>query len=548
MLPEFYNTIKENSSYFKVIDIPTMVVNRSNISVPLPRISEVEQKKGYLNISSFLSKESSLPSEERVLKVSSYMTQCLECISVLLNTVHTQYSSKQLISRIHVICSLLNDNQIISSSAIQKRILDSCHLPSSFIQSLFLSLWKVLSPNPSVSLSQPFFGNDYYLRFQDRLLLCEDLCLMSIADHLSPLLLDAMSSQSSFSFFRDIYKVIHSNILAILPCSTAVSIHLDNNPYNISHVENRGYFRHEEKETVQLHCITPQVYHDKHYSVFPVESQYTYTLSVILRSWYRHSNNQFSWKGDYQRASLRHFDRDEYTERLRRYTHYKKSERLIPLTTIKSAHSSSRQEIHLCRERDLPQEQLNCIVCPLCVYCWKKIITAESRNHAFLVDSREGQYYSQNEDKWFCEHIYLVQCDHCAEHSGNERFHAKLFPFSVDGVPSLYLSSSQCFQVCPLCSRFVVPSCFKEKLTAQKHNISQVSHGKTNEQSKRMVDIIHYMNSKLKRIVDDSEESFFVCCIIYIWSSWFHMCGLVIILSGWCFFFLYASRKSRISL
>lgn len=510
ILPEFYNTIKENSCYFKVIDIPSIVVNRSMISFSVPRISEVEEKKGYLNISSFLSKESSLPSEERVLKVSSYMNQCLDCVSELLTIIHTDFNSKQFISRIHVICSLLNDHQVITSSAIQKRILDSSHLPSSFIQSLFLSLWKVLSPNPSVSLSQPFYGNDYYLRFQDRLLLCEDLALMSIADHLSPLLLDAMSSQSSFSFFRDIYKVIHSSILAILPCCTTISIHRDKNPYNISHVENRGYFRHEEKETVQLHCITPQAYHDKHYSVFPVESQYLYSLSIILRSWLGSSSNQFSWKGNYQRASLRHFDRDEYTEKLRRYSHYRRNERLIPLTMMKSFHSSSRQEIHLCRESDLPQEQMNCIICPLCVYCWKKINTVETRNHAFHVDSQEGQYYSQNEDKWFCEHIYLVQCEDCAEHCGNERFHAKLFPFSVDGVPSLFLSSSQCFQVCPLCSRFVVPSCFKETLGAKEHIIAPISHMKTSEESDRMVDIIHYMNSELKKIIDGFSESFLV--------------------------------------
>lgn len=309
---------------FNVIDIPSTIVSPSIISSPIPTLSpfpfspssdsfhaslspqssdsedprvsssdnDSDSSSLSLDSASSFQSQQNTPSYSRLSRErrysslfthslqlpldhpqSPYMNEINTCLSNLIHSCDSIITSRHFISKFYLTCSIYQEKQEISYDAIQRVILTSCHIPTSILQSFFLSLWKACSPNPSVSLSHTHFGNDYYLRIQDRVLLCEYITLLFIASQTPSFYLDAMSSQTSHSFFRDLHKVLHSSILSILPCSSSLYITKSNNPYHIRNVENREYFRHEEQDVIQIPCITPAGSHDQHTSVYTLDYQ-----------------------------------------------------------------------------------------------------------------------------------------------------------------------------------------------------------------------------------------------------------------------------------
>lgn len=221
-----------------------------------------------------------LPSNHQT--IPSYQVEINHCLEMIIQSIDILITPRSFISQFYLACSIYQTKQEVNSNSIQKLILTSCHIPTPTLQSFFLSLWNQLCPNPSLSLSHTHFGNDYYLRIQDRIKLCEYLTLLFIASQFPSFYFDAMSIQTSYSYFRDLHKVLHSSIQSILPCSSNLIITKTNNPYQIQNVENRAYFRHEEQDVIQIPCITPAGCHDHHTSVYSLEYQYTFLLFNIF--------------------------------------------------------------------------------------------------------------------------------------------------------------------------------------------------------------------------------------------------------------------------
>lgn len=476
-----------------MIDIPSLVVNRSGITTPVPPSPSIfSKKKGCLDLSSFVS-SSSVSVEETMVCLSPYMTETVACVTHLLQSMRSLLNARQYISQLPIICSLLNENQPAPSSAVQKRVLEHCRLPSSVIQTSFLSLWKQLCPNPSISLSHPSFGDDYYLRLQERILLCEQLCLLHLSSLVPCVYIDAMTPQSSFAFFRDLYKVLHSTILSILPCTARQTIQLHNNPHGITCVENREYFRHEEKSTAQVFCIVPSAYHDQHSSVFTVRSKYVRN-DIINRSWFQSSTPSFQWKGEYQAPSVRHLDREECKETFLRYNRMKHNERKVALSIIQSEHSSSRQNIRIWREIELPSVK-HSLVCPYCVSCWKQLDLPPLKHHSLMVNSEDGAYYSEIENPWVQEDIFLSFCSHCLRTEKSTKFCTKPYSLCVDGILSQYIPYHHKSRCCPLCFQFVNSS-NTHSIVILEDSDKKSPHKQINiNRRAKMIDLVNHMNS-----------------------------------------------------
>ena len=218
----------------------------------------------------------SFPFPSNHQSIPSYQVEINYCIEMIIQSINILITPRSFISQFYLACSIYQIKQEVNYNSIQKLILTSCHIPTPTLQSFFLSLWNQLCPNPSLSLSHTHFGNDYYLRIQDRIKLCEYLTLLFIASQFPSFYFDAMNIQTSNSYFRDLHKVLHSSIQSILPCSSNLIITKSNNPYQIQNVENRAYFRHEEQDVIQIPCITPAGCHDHHTSVYSLEYQYNF--------------------------------------------------------------------------------------------------------------------------------------------------------------------------------------------------------------------------------------------------------------------------------
>lgn len=116
-----------------------------------------------------------------------------------------------------------------------------------------------------------------------------------------------------------------------------------------------------------------------------------------------------------------------------------------------------------------------------------------------MVSYDDGVYYSQKEGKWVCEDIYLVQCNKCCEISVDTHFHMRSYPYSVDGVPALFLPSVETFHLCPLCYHLISKQTIDDVFPSEGFSISPRGTNQKQEQKERMMSLLDYMNRTVGR-------------------------------------------------
>ena len=156
---------------------------------------------------------------------SVYMEQAYLAFSSLLQSLSLSLStSRRFAAELFFRIQLLNEGEEISPQAIQSACYRSCFMPSARIRSVFHTLWTNLFPSPTISLLHPTFGDDFYIRFQERLTLTESILMVLLAMQFSLHYFEALEDSKLQQMLRDIYKVLHTEVLKILPCTEKLRI------------------------------------------------------------------------------------------------------------------------------------------------------------------------------------------------------------------------------------------------------------------------------------------------------------------------------------
>ena len=115
-----------------------------------------------------------------------YMEQSMVAFRSLMQTLPNEslIPTHRFLSQLPFVLQNLKKGLALTQPEILKEVFKSLQIPSGQIRSVFHSLWRVLSPDPSLSLSHPVFGDDYYLRVQERCDLCESVVILYIAARL----------------------------------------------------------------------------------------------------------------------------------------------------------------------------------------------------------------------------------------------------------------------------------------------------------------------------------------------------------------------------
>lgn len=143
--------IHSNLQSFLVVDIPPLVLSR--LGDGCPRVY-MEQ-----SVIAFRSLIRAIPSDNLI-------------------------PTRRFLSQLSFIIHNLKNSLPTTQPEIMKEVTKSLQIPSGQVRSIFRSLWNVLCPDPSLSLSHPVFGDDYYLRVQERCDLCELVVILYIASRL----------------------------------------------------------------------------------------------------------------------------------------------------------------------------------------------------------------------------------------------------------------------------------------------------------------------------------------------------------------------------
>ena len=115
-----------------------------------------------------------------------YMEQSVIAFRSLIQTLPSDslIPTHRFLSQLPFILQNLKKAPAITQPEILKEVVKSLQIPSGQIRNIFRSLWCVLCPDPSLSLSHPVFGDDYYLRVQERCDLCELVVILYVAARL----------------------------------------------------------------------------------------------------------------------------------------------------------------------------------------------------------------------------------------------------------------------------------------------------------------------------------------------------------------------------
>lgn len=156
---------------------------------------------------------------------SVYMEQAFLAFSSLLKSLSLSLpTSRRFAAELFFRIQLLNEGREVSQQNIQSACYNSCFMSSARIRYVFRTLWTNLYPSPTVSLLHPTFGDDFYIRFQERLTLTESILMVLLAMQFSLHHFEALEDSKLQQMLRDIYKVLHTEVLKILPCTEKLRI------------------------------------------------------------------------------------------------------------------------------------------------------------------------------------------------------------------------------------------------------------------------------------------------------------------------------------
>ena len=202
-----------------VVDIPTSVLNKlpsrfsaSNEGLSSHLLEELRQVDIYLS------------PPESSFHNPVYMEQSLRALTQLIQSQTPSQSSRCFAAEFYYKIRLLNDDCCPFPKQIQSLCRRCSTFASSSIRSLFHMLWINLYPPPFISLTHSPFGDDFYLRFQERLSLTESILLVLLANQLRRCFVEILSESDLTQLIKDIYKVVNVEILKILPCTEKLRV------------------------------------------------------------------------------------------------------------------------------------------------------------------------------------------------------------------------------------------------------------------------------------------------------------------------------------
>ena len=254
-----------------VVDIPKHTrksLSDASVSPSLP-------KEGYLNIQYNCSFPSSTADTRNV-----FMDQaCLALRSLIASAPDSLPSTQTLLAHLPYAIPLLNASPHLTPSTLEKTLFASLSLPSQSVRSFLTTLWEAITPLPSISFSHARFQDDYYLRFYNRLKLCESLFIRFVVATYRHTGFEVLGGSNQRMLLHNIHKVMRRELEAYLPCCACLAIRTDREEGGVASVYNRSTYRNEKQTqplgcgvgvtpSYQLPCILAQKQHDGHQSVY----------------------------------------------------------------------------------------------------------------------------------------------------------------------------------------------------------------------------------------------------------------------------------------
>lgn len=167
---------------------------------------------------------------------SAYMEQTFLAFSSLLESLSMPLpTSRQFAAQLFFRVQLLNEGLDVSSENIHSSCYNTCFLASARIRYVFHTLWTNLYPSPTISLLHPTFGDDFYIRFQERLTLTETILMVLLAMQFGLHYFEALEESKLQQMLKDIYKVVHAEVLKILPCTEKLRIDGSSKMLQVTH-------------------------------------------------------------------------------------------------------------------------------------------------------------------------------------------------------------------------------------------------------------------------------------------------------------------------
>lgn len=163
--------------------------------------------------------------DDSVLSNSAYTEQSFLAFTSLLQSLSLSFpTSRRFAAELFYRIQLLNEGLEVSSENIQSACYNSCYIPSARIRYVFSTLWTNLYPSPTISLLHPTFGDDFYIRFQERLTLTESILMVLLAMQLRLHYFEVLDESKLQQILKDVFKVLHAEVLKILPCMQKLRI------------------------------------------------------------------------------------------------------------------------------------------------------------------------------------------------------------------------------------------------------------------------------------------------------------------------------------
>lgn len=229
------------------------------------------------------------------------------------------------------------------------------------------------------------------------------------------------------------------------------------------------------------------------------------------RNWFR-TKDDFSWSGEFTGDFLSHLSHLEFFERVESETKRPDNERLYQLVYLAKQHCTARQSISVsfssclfCRcatKSKSPRWQSqtpNALFIPFCLLCFQPIrgiepVSMNSQSAWSVGGNPHNEEYSHFQGDWMLQKIYFVECMNCTRHS-MKLYSKRADVFSIDGVPSSFISTFSCIPLCPLCCRVLQ----YESLTDSSKHVPVVA----DSSHRRMAALSGYMTRRVILLVSD---------------------------------------------
>lgn len=180
------------------------------------------------------------------------------------------------------------------------------------------------------------------------------------------------------------------------------------------------------------------------------------------RGWFQR-REEVTWSGPFEGEFLRHDSHEELFERVERAIRRCEEDRFFSLEEVAREFSSARQRVKVCEESQVEMlhlEEPSAVFSPMCVVCFREVeekmmmpMMEGSRRWSTAGNPRNKEY-SEQEEGWLSQSVYLVRCRECTRRrEGDGFFQRRQNAMALDGVPSTLIPSMSTIPLCSLCFR-----------------------------------------------------------------------------------------------